>query len=224
MKVYGVLLSPFVQKVLLAARLKGHELAVDALPGVSTQSPEFAAISPMRRVPVLADGDLHICESSAIIAHLDEVLDGPPLLPADAAGRATARAIAAIADGEFALRPFVTQKVFGGPSEPALLAAAEAQTERGLDAIERMLDPAGPWTAGAAASVADATLVPYLVLAEIIGRIPGVPDFVGTRPNLVRYRDTVLALPVPARTREEMTAGFARMMDTRRQQAAQAQQ
>ena len=58
------------------------------------QSPEFAAISPMRRVPVLADGDLHICESAAIISHLDEVLDGPPLLPADAAGRARARAVA----------------------------------------------------------------------------------------------------------------------------------
>lgn len=223
MKLYGVALSPFVQKVLMAARLKGHELPLDPMAGLSLQSPEFAAINPMRRIPVLADGDLHIAESAVIIAHLDEVLDGPALLPADPAARAKARMIAAITDGEFAMRPFVVARVFGAPSDPALLSAAEAQIARGLDAIEQWLDPAGPWAAGAEASVADATLVPYLVLAGILGALPGVPDFVGGRPRLVRYRDTVLALPVPARTRDEMTAGFAAKMNARAQQAAQQQ-
>lgn len=225
MKVYGVIFSPFVQRVLMAARAKGHELALDSLPGGAITSPEFAAISPMGRIPLLEDGDLHVCESMVIVAHLDETLPGSALLPADAAGRARARSIAQIADGEFAaaLRPFVVRTIFAGPAVPPLLDAARAQAMRGLDAIERLLDADGPWAAGAAVTVADIALVPLLVLAGVLETMPGVTPFVGERPRLRAYRERVFSEPLPLRTKGEMEEGFGRMIAARRQQAAQQQ-
>ncbi len=99
----------------------------------------------MRRVPVLADGDLHICRSSAIVAHLDEVLAGAPLLPADSAGRARARSIAHIAESELGggLRPFM-KVAFGRRIDPIILAEEASRAERGLDAIEQLMDRQGP--------------------------------------------------------------------------------
>jgi len=77
--------------VLLAAHLKGHVLPTAPPPGGDRNSAEFAAISPMRRIPVLDDDGFTLAESAAIIDYLDEVLDGPSLLPADRRERARAR-------------------------------------------------------------------------------------------------------------------------------------
>ncbi len=226
MKLYGVALSPFVQRPLMAARFKGHELPLDTLPGVGLADPRFRAISPMARIPVLEDGDLHVCESLVIVSHLDETLDGPPLLPADAAGRSRARGIAQIADLEVAagLRPLVAQKAFNGPADPVMLRAVSSQLARGLDAIEVLADGGGPWLAGPAPTIADVALLPLLVLARMLEAIPGVDPILGDRPTLVAWLDFALAEPVPARTRREMEEGFARALEARRQQAAQAQQ
>lgn len=64
MLIYGSGASPFVQRVLMAARAKGHELALEPPPGGHMRSPEFRAISPMGRIPLLRlDDGRHLCES-----------------------------------------------------------------------------------------------------------------------------------------------------------------
>jgi len=221
MHIYGSTASPFVQRVLMTARLKGHEIALLPPPGGSVRSPGFVAISPMGRVPVLEDGDWRLCESEAIAAYLDEVLDGPPLLPADPRDRASARQIVAIAAGEVGagLRPVLLDRVFGMGDEPALAEAGRAQLARGLDAIERLLDPAHRMAAGDRPGVADALLAPLLALMTIIDPLADTAGLIAQRPRIAAYWARAKADPVVARSIGEMEEGFAPVL---RQAGAQA--
>jgi glutathione S-transferase len=55
---------------------------------------DFKALNPAALVPVLDDDGTVLTQSLAIIEYLDETRPQPPLLPADAAGRARVRALA----------------------------------------------------------------------------------------------------------------------------------
>jgi glutathione S-transferase len=56
-------------------------------------TPEFGALNPRRKVPVLDDGGFAIYESAAIIEYLDDAYRdvGAPLFPAELRARAVAR-------------------------------------------------------------------------------------------------------------------------------------
>src|SRR5260370_13202565 len=66
---------------------------------ISLNDPQFkrtvAKISPAGKVPALADGEVHVWESLAILEYLAEKFPDAKLWPADPQGRAHARAIAA---------------------------------------------------------------------------------------------------------------------------------
>jgi glutathione S-transferase len=59
---------------------------------------EFERLSPLRRIPVLIDGDFSVSDSSAICAYLDEAYPGHPLFPAPPKDRARARWLEEYAD------------------------------------------------------------------------------------------------------------------------------
>lgn len=215
MKVYGVALSPFVQRVLMAARAKGHEIQLDTMPGVSLQSPEFAAMSPMGRIPLLElDDGQRICESEAIAAYLDETLSGPSLLPADPLACARVREIVAVATLEFAtgMRPIMVHKVFGRPDPGALVEAAMAQSAKGADVLDKMLAGSTSYAVGHALTLADCILVPVLQLTLVIAPIAGTAGLVRDRVNLSTYFDRMAADPVAGRSVTEMTEAFKAMM------------
>jgi glutathione S-transferase len=211
MKVYGVDFSPFVQRVLLAARLKGHELPTAPLPGGGFDAPEFAAISPMRRIPVLDDDGWTLAESAAIVDYLDEVLDGPALLPANPRERARALMIERIVEQEVApgARPFMVTRVFAmRPEEPAITDAARAQIDAGLDALERARTPADVYAVGAAPSRVDAVLTPVLALWDMIDPVVDSRAQIAARPGLAAYfamaeRDPILGAGITT-----MRSGF----------------
>ncbi len=82
--------SPNPQKVhfgLLELGLDCETVAVDLAKGEHKQ-PEFLALNPFGRVPVLVDGDLTLWESHAILSYLGEKTG--KLWPTSAAGRANA--------------------------------------------------------------------------------------------------------------------------------------
>lgn len=215
MHVYGSTVSPFVQRVLMTARAKGHELEVRVPPGEGgMRSAEYRAISPMGRIPVLAlDDGTCLCESDAIAGYLDETLTGPSLLPGDALARARAREIVALAMLEVAtgFRPLMVHLVFNMGDAPAVVAAARCQAEAGLDALDRLLAATGPYATGAAVTVADCVLVPVLTLARIIEPVAGTWTLVTARPNIARYYGGIAPDPLAARAIAEMEAGFAAM-------------
>ena len=214
MHLIGSLASPFLQRCLIVAHAKGHELDVGPPPGGSMQSEEFQAISPMGRIPILAlDDGSHMCESGAISAYLDETLSGPSLLPASPAQRSRAREIEAIAIVEFAtgMRPFTVHRVFRLSDNEPVIAAALAQAEKGCVALARLMDE-DPYAVGGAISIADAVLVPFVTLASIISIVPEVADLLARHSFLTAYLDRVQADPVLARASEEMRRGFAAIL------------
>ena len=64
--------------------------------------PEFLAINPAGKVPVLIDGDRHIWESLAIIEYVAEKFPEAKVWPMDAAARAYARVLSAEMHAGFA--------------------------------------------------------------------------------------------------------------------------
>jgi len=95
--IIGSFVSPYVRKVLACMNLKGLEYQVDPITPFFGND-EFERLSPLRRIPVLIDGDFHASDSSVICAYLDEAYPGHPLLPADPKDRARARWFEEFAD------------------------------------------------------------------------------------------------------------------------------
>jgi glutathione S-transferase len=64
--------------------------------------PELVALNPSGLTPVLKEGEvLVLCESRAIVDHLEETYPDPPLLPHDPAERAEARRLIQWFDRKF---------------------------------------------------------------------------------------------------------------------------
>ena len=90
MKIIGSYVSPYVRKVLACLALKDLIYEIDPITPFFGND-EFGRLSPLRRIPVLIDGDLSLCDSSVICAYLDEAYPQRPLLPAGVKDRARAR-------------------------------------------------------------------------------------------------------------------------------------
>src|SRR5262249_57646839 len=60
--------------------------------------PEVLARNPKGEVPVLVDGEVTVYDSTQIFEYLEDRYPEPPLYPADVAGRARCRRLAAWAD------------------------------------------------------------------------------------------------------------------------------
>src|SRR5207253_5020468 len=70
--------------------LKGLDYEIDPITAFFGNE-EFERLSPLRRIPVLIDGDLVLSDSSVICGWLDEGYPGDALFPADPKDRARAR-------------------------------------------------------------------------------------------------------------------------------------
>jgi glutathione S-transferase len=95
--VIGSYLSPYVRKVLVCLEIKGIPYEVDHLVPFFGDD-RFSKLSPLRRIPVLVDGDLVLTDSSVICQYLEDLEPTPSLLPADIRDRARARWLEEFAD------------------------------------------------------------------------------------------------------------------------------
>jgi glutathione S-transferase len=95
--ILGSYLSPYVRKVLVLLELKGVAYEID--PMVAFFGDErFSKLSPLRRIPVMIDGDLILTDSSVICQYVEERWPQPALYPIDIADRARARWLEEYAD------------------------------------------------------------------------------------------------------------------------------
>ena len=97
MKIIGSYVSPYVRKVLACLHLKRLAYEIDPITPFYGGD-EFARLSPLRRIPVLIDGELILSDSSVICAYLDEAYPEPALLPKTPQDRARARWLEEYAD------------------------------------------------------------------------------------------------------------------------------
>jgi glutathione S-transferase len=90
-----------------------YERKVLSFSAGDTRKPEFLALNPRHRVPVLVDGDFVLYEPNAIVEYLDEAYPatGAPLFPGDVRTRALVRRLIMEVDGYFddAIDPLTTQ-------------------------------------------------------------------------------------------------------------------
>jgi maleylacetoacetate isomerase len=173
-KLYSYFRSSAAYRVRIALDLKG--LAYEIVPihlikdGGRHKSAEYRAINPQMRVPslVLPGGEV-LVQSLAIINYLDEVHKEPPLLPADAALRAHARAIAEIIACD--IHPLDNLAALNylrdplGHDQDAVRTWYHHWIIEGFDAIETMIKP-GPYAFGTAVTIADICLVPQVANAR----------------------------------------------------------
>jgi glutathione S-transferase len=86
-RIIGSYLSPYVRKVLVSLQLKGLAYEIDPIVPFFGDE-RFARLSPVRRIPVLIDERVTLCDSTVICEYLDECHPAPALLPRDPAARA----------------------------------------------------------------------------------------------------------------------------------------
>lgn len=154
--------SPYVRKVLAALALKGLDYEVDPIVPFFGGD-RFTELSPMRRIPVLIDGDLVVHDSTAICEYLDEAYGGPPLLPAAPGDRARARMLEEFADSRMGdvivwklfYQAVIGPAVFGAATDTARVARTVAEDLPDLlDWLEARM-PADGFLFGATPGTAD---------------------------------------------------------------------
>lgn len=151
MIVIGSYISPYVRKVLGVLHRKGIAYEIDPIvPFFGNDA--FTRLSPLRRIPVLIDGDVALCDSTVICEYLEERTPAPALLPRSAADRARSRWLEEFADsrlgdvliwGLFQQR-FIRRGVWGeAPDEAVLKQTLEGDIPECLDYLEGELPEAG---------------------------------------------------------------------------------
>jgi glutathione S-transferase len=109
--VIGAPASPYVRKVLAALEIKGVPYRLDpVVPFYGNE--EFTRLSPLRRVPVLIDGDLVLPDSTVICEYLDERHPATALMPRGLADRARVRWLEEFADTR--MGDVLVWGIFGG--------------------------------------------------------------------------------------------------------------
>ncbi len=144
-KLYDFKSSPNCQRVKVVLEEKGLEyetVPVD-LRKQEQKAPEYLAMNPYGKVPVLVDGDTVLYESCIINEYLEEKYPDPPLLPADAASRARIRilidyGITHTNDSHQAIRAEMVKPE--GERDAGALAAAKALFVEQLQPLERELE------------------------------------------------------------------------------------
>lgn len=136
----------------------------------------FSRLSPVRRIPVLIDGDVTLCDSSVICQYLEDRYPTPALYPVDVAARAHARWLEEYADtrmgqvfiwqlfNEVAINPFV----WDTPTDQAALQRTLGEDVPSVLAyLETQLPPDG-YVFGAL-SIADVALAAFFRNATFAG-------------------------------------------------------
>lgn len=161
---------------------------------------ELTALWPMKRFPVLLDGDHSVFEASCIIEHLGLHHPGPVrLLPEDPRAALEVRMLDRFFDNYIstpqqkivfdAIRPEAVRDPHGVAEARAMLDTAYAWLEKWMQGRT--------WASGAGFSLADCGAAPFLFYADWTHAI-------GDRfPTVLAYRQRLLARPSFARAVDE---------------------
>ena len=193
--------SPYAWRAQLALEHKAlqYELKVISFSAGDTRKPEFLALNPRHRVPVLVEDDFVLYESSAIVEYLDEAYPGrgAPLFPGDARTRAMIRRLICEVDEDFdaALDPLTTQAFSKKPEERDPKAIADSR--KALVDEMALFSGAmrGDYLAGplSAADYALYTLLAFVWRSEI--KLPDLGADSMLTPQLARWKARIEALP-----------------------------
>ena len=199
MKLFDYFRSSAAYRVRIALNLKGlaPERAFVHLRRGAQRDDDYLALNPQGLVPALVTDDgAVLTQSLAIIEWLDETHPAPPLLPADANGRARVRSLAQAIDCD--IHPLDNLRVLNYLT--GTLGVSEAQRDGwyrywidlGFEALERRLAgerATGRFCHGDAPTLADVCLVPQVANARRVNLD------LAPYPTIVRIDAACSALP-----------------------------
>ncbi len=185
----------------------------------SSTRPEFEAMNPKGKVPVIVHDGRVITESTIIIEYLDDAFPGPQLMPKDAYWRARRRLWARWIDDEMHI-PHISTLSFTisfkqllnyevgkdaqgprGAPKPYMFAGLDSpQMKTSLNAYQRFLAEMdktladNPWLAGPEFSLADIDVVPYVWRLRNL-HLAGLVENHAAHPGLARPRSRSAELP-----------------------------
>ena len=201
--------SPYAWRVLLAAELKRipYESKLLEFSKGDLKAPEFLALNPRGKVPVIRDGDFVLAESMAILAYLDRKHPEPPLFGRNA--EEAGRIAQTVSEFESYVRESFTVMigwVFRDKPRTAEVDDARAKAGADLAALDARL-ARGPWLVADAPSAADLAWFPWLrmipragVRFEARARELGLVTFATDYPNIAAWIARIEALPGYDRT------------------------
>lgn len=162
--------SPYAWRVWLALEHKQipHRVKPLSFSGGDLKQPEFLALNPRGKVPVIEDGEFVLYESAAILEYLEDAYPdyGRRLFPGSVRQRALVRRMVCEADSYFAppLNRLLREVLFKPREEWDEARIAHARNDCLEELRLRAEGFAGDFLAGAL-SAADFTLYPMVALA-----------------------------------------------------------
>lgn len=210
-QVFSISGAPRPWRVLLALVAKNVDFELRTLEASKKEhkSPEFMALNPRGRTPVLKDGPRVLTESLAILAYLDRLHPEPPLFGTSAEEHARIWQLAAEADHDVTdACSSLTRPIFfhGKDDNHEDVQRGAAATRAELARLEELVS-ASPFLAGRRITAADCVCFPHVrVVVRAIERFPDVmrrfelAPFEQSYPGVARWIARVEAMPGYDRT------------------------
>ena len=139
------------------------------------RSPEYRAINPYGRVPTLEEDGFVLYESTAILDYLEATNPAPPLVPADARGRAHVAMHAKLCDIQLARQTgiIIFPKRFLPKDrwDEAAMAQAKKDIEKHLEIVERQIG-GKEWMVGDRYSLVEVCYTPFVQFLPLMEIAP----------------------------------------------------
>jgi len=193
-------LSTFSRRVLIAFAEKQvpHELVVVDMAARRHREQPYLSLNPYGRVPTLEEDGFVLFESTAILNYLEATRPSPPLIPADARGRALVDMHMKLCDLQ--LTRYAGTIIFPKRFLPrerwntSAMAEAKAEIEKHLLILDKHLD-GKTYLVAEQFSLAEVSYMPFLDFLPLME--------IGPPPAVASWSQRLLARPSAVATRPE---------------------
>lgn len=200
--IYGIPGSPYARMPMLACEEKGAPYRLVAMEPGGSKSAEHLARQPFGRVPAIEHDGFKLYEADAIIRYIDQVFEGPSLVPTDPKAQARMNQVMGIMD--WYVMPSLSAgigfnriiaPVFGMPVDEEKVKAAMPMARTCIKALEDILG-SNAYFAGDWFSLADIMAVAHL---EMVPWSPEGAELIAGSP-LLAWLDRMAERPSVAKT------------------------
>ena len=216
MIIHGSALSPFRRKVVLSAMEKGITFESRDLNPYAPPV-DFESMNPLKRIPIIQDGDFTLADSSAICGYFEaKYADTQALFPKEPTAYGHALWIEEYADtvlfadiSEGVFRPIFINQLLGKPVDHATVEETLSEVlPLRLRYLESQLEDR-TWFAGDSLTVADLSVYSQLVNLLHAGHLPSSKSY----PHLMAHFKRIQTRPSAEELHRSETAYLGQMLE-----------